>query len=319
MEVNGKKFDHLPIGPHRDTTYYTLDGQEIVTKEHVKDLGIQMSSTLKFDYHIINMVGKADILSAWILRTFRTRDTYSLKTLLKSLLVPTAEYGSVLWSPDSQGLINLIESVQRKFTSRFAEFNELDPETGLNKCVMQYWDRLKVLRVYSLERRRERYIIIFMHKIILGIYPNPGFDPKDIAYDDRFESILIRPKHCPTAKPWVQQIRYASFFHKGPKLYQTILPKIGGVQNILEPNKTNIDKFKEKLDDLLEFIPDEPGEKGCRNATTNSILDQIHHLQEGPRRPKPKKKHLENQPNQPANPNKRQKRRSHATNLPNCL
>ena len=95
MMVNGKKFIHLPIGPHRHTTYFTLDGDEIATEEHVRDLGIQMSSSLTFDYHITNMVGKAAALSAWILRTFRTRESFPLKTLLKALLVPVLEYGSV--------------------------------------------------------------------------------------------------------------------------------------------------------------------------------------------------------------------------------
>ena len=129
-----------------------------------------------------------------------------------------------------------------------------------------------------------------MHKIMLGMYPNPGFEPTDIAFDDRFESILIRPKHNPKAELWVQRLRYASFFDKGPKLYQAVLPKLGGIQNLVEPTKKNVDKFKEKLDDLLETIPDEPGEQGSRNAPTNSILDQIHNQMVGPKRPKIKKK-----------------------------
>ena len=131
--------------------------------------------------------------------------------------------------------------------------------------------------IYSMERRRERHMIMFMHKIVLGIYPNPGFDPSTFHFDDRSQSIRVMPKHVPSAEPRVQRLRSASFFAKGPKLYEAVLSKIGGVEHILEPTEENLAKFKSKLDELLEAIPDEPGEGGHRNAATNSILDQIHH------------------------------------------
>jgi hypothetical protein len=37
-----------------------------------------------------------------------------------------------------------------------------------------YWTRLKTLKLYSLERRRERYTVLYMWKIIRGLVPNPG-------------------------------------------------------------------------------------------------------------------------------------------------
>ena len=79
----------------------------------------------------------------------------------------------------------LNENVQRKFTSRIKEFNEVDEETGLNMCTVDYWERLKQLKAYSLERRRERYIIIFMYKIINQLYPNPGIDLSFIVLNMR--------------------------------------------------------------------------------------------------------------------------------------
>ena len=35
-----------------------------------------------------------------------------------------------------------------------------------------YWERLHVLKLYSLQRRRERYIIIHIWKITLHMVPN---------------------------------------------------------------------------------------------------------------------------------------------------
>ena len=276
LELNRKKFEHLHIGKNAGQPFLTLDGEEIQTKEHVRDLGIYMSNDLTFKHHIVNMVGKAITISSWILRTFRTRESYPMKILLKSLLVPILEYGSVLWSPNDQYLKNLIENVQRKFTSRFLEFNEMDEETGMLRCSTNYWDRLKKLKIYSLERRRERYTILFMHKVLTNWYPNPGFDFNDISFNDRLQSISVRPKDDPKAEPWVRRLRASSFFGKGPKLYELVLTKLGGIEALEDPE--NHDKFKRKLDELLATIPDQPTVEGLhRQALTNSILDQIRH------------------------------------------
>ena len=207
-----------------------------------------MSSDLTFKKHIVNMVGKAVAISAWILRTFKTRESYPMKTLLKSLLVPLLEYGSVLWSPNDQYLKNLIENVQSKFTSRFSEFNTVDEETGLSTCTTNYWDRLKKLKIYILERRRERYIILFMHKVITSWYPNPGIDFKDVTFNDRLQSISVRPKYDQKAEDWVKRLRASSFFSKGPKLYELVLEKLGGIAALEEPD--NHEKFKGKVDEL---------------------------------------------------------------------
>ena len=170
----------------------------------------------------------------------------------------------------------LNENVQRKFTSRIKEFNEVDEETGLNMCTVDYWERLKQLKAYSLERRRERYIIIFMYKIINQLYPNPGIDLSSIVLNVR-EGIKIPAKHDPKAPQWVQRLRTASFFSKGPRLLETVLPFIGGVACLTE-EIPNVDKFKEKLDELLETIPDQPTVPGLTcPALSNSILDQIRH------------------------------------------
>jgi hypothetical protein len=37
---------------------------------------------------------------------------------------------------------------------------------------LNYWDRLKHLGLYSLEKKRERYIILYTLKMITGLAPN---------------------------------------------------------------------------------------------------------------------------------------------------
>ena len=47
-------------------------------------------------------------------------------------------------------------------------------------CFISYSKRLDVLKLYSLQRRRERYDIIYMWKIIEGLVPNLS-DPISLA------------------------------------------------------------------------------------------------------------------------------------------
>ena len=76
-------------------------------------------------------------------------------TLFKSIVLSRLDYGSQLWSPFLIKHITQLEKIQRSFTKHI---------TGMND--MPYHERLKSLRLYSLQRRRERYCIIYIWKII---------------------------------------------------------------------------------------------------------------------------------------------------------
>ena len=72
-------------------------------------------------------------------------------TLWKCMVQPKLDYCSQLWTPSDQEAINSIESVQANFLSKVAGTDQLN-----------HWERLKLLPLYSQERRRERYMIIFL-------------------------------------------------------------------------------------------------------------------------------------------------------------
>ena len=74
-------------------------------------------------------------------------------TLYKSMVRSLLEYCSPLWNSKNIGDIQILEGVQRTFTSRIGGCYELD-----------YWERLQKLSLMSLQRRRERYIILHMWK-----------------------------------------------------------------------------------------------------------------------------------------------------------
>ena len=96
-----------------------------------------------------------------MLRTFSSRDKLTMLTLLKALVISRLDYGCQLWSPYLIKHIYLVEKVQRSFT-RF-----ISGMKGLS-----YPERLTVFKLYYLQCRRERYIIIYVWKILECLVPN---------------------------------------------------------------------------------------------------------------------------------------------------
>ena len=279
LSANGGKFEHLHFGKHGQYQLYLDDEDQLIqSKKSVKDLGVHVSCDLKFEVHINTIVRKAQKLSSWILRTFRTRAFFPMLILLKTLVVPAVEYACVVWSPTKASQIDLVESIQEKFTERFQQFREYNEEMGTYTCGTHYWDRLRKLKIYSLERRRERYLILFLYKVLIKEYPNPGFDLPITTMTPR-KGITVRPKTNPHAPDWVQTIRGASFFNKAPHLFNTLPTELRHHRFFQDPTLETVVAFKNGEDKYLSTVPDQPGKQvqshgGTRQALTNSIIHQ---------------------------------------------
>ena len=178
MQFNSSKFERISFGNFDQgeilESYRAPDNNDIQQKPQIKDLGIIITHNLLFDIHIKRIVQTAMQMSGWILRTFRSRDVVTMKTLLHSHVVSKLEYACLVWSPVERRLIDLIESVQKNFTRRIAIFQKYDDELKILICNVGYTERLQRLKLYSLERRRERYQILYVYKILLGLVLNHG-------------------------------------------------------------------------------------------------------------------------------------------------
>ena len=84
-----------------------------------------------------------------------------MMTLYKSMVRSKLEYCCPVWSPTKVTEIQKIENVQRAFTRKIVGCKDL-----------AYWERLKKLKLISLQRRRERYCIIHIWKILHDQAPN---------------------------------------------------------------------------------------------------------------------------------------------------
>ena len=96
IKFNANKFELLRYGKEQEiksaTTYKSYDDSNIDDKEQVMDLGIIMSYTATFTFHIRNIVKKARDKMGWVLRVFQSRNRSLMLKLSKSLAILLLEY-----------------------------------------------------------------------------------------------------------------------------------------------------------------------------------------------------------------------------------
>ena len=199
------------------------------------------------------MVDAAKQLCGWILRTFSTRKKDPMLLLWRSLIRSKLEYCCQLWSPTQTGDIQSLEQVQRNFIRKIKGIQHLS-----------YWQQLQELSLYSLERRRERYILLYIWRIIEGKVPN--IDSPDHA------GIKVAWHPCRGRSCAVPGVSLHS-----PKRFQVLEPRLFNVLpvNIRNMSGCTVETFKLHLDRFLATVPDKPQVRGytaMRRAESNSLL-----------------------------------------------
>ena len=265
MVFNGDKFDilrYVVSGAPVDFVYRTNEGRPISTRDTVTDLGVVMSESLNFEDHIREVSKKGRQRVGWILRVFQTREREALMTLYRSLVLPILEYCCQLWSPHTVGMMRMLEAVQRTFTYRIRGLSELN-----------YWQRLQELGLYSLERRRERYVIIYVWKVLQGLVPNFAERVTLTSYVNERRGRFCRvPSRIRQAMGRVQTAREASLPLAGPGLFNCLPQETRNYGGSLEG-------FKRRLDTFLSTVPDTPRLPNYHlQANSNSIVRQVEQL-----------------------------------------
>ena len=257
---NDDKFECIRYGKNDEirnsTAYISNNGAAIKCEEYVRDLGVTLSQDAVFSKHISEIKTSANLKAGWILRTFQTRDKLLLKTLWKSLVAPILDYCCQLWSPRSVGQIQSLEKVQNNFFSKITGLSQLD-----------YWQQLETLKMLSLERRRERYICIYVWKTLEAMVPNFGLES---TYNLRRGRLCIVPPITRGASQRIQTIRFNSLGVFGPRLFNCLPVSIRNMSGC------SLNSFKRALDRHLSTIPDQPRvPKMVRYCTkpSNSLID----------------------------------------------
>ena len=247
----GDLLQELPFSP-LTMSYTSSAGEALYPSESIRDLGVIISHDLSWSRHICETVTKARSVASWVLSVFKTRNKDVMLTLYKSLVRSILEFNSPVWNPIKIGEIQAIEGVQKTFTSRISALKNDD-----------YWKRLKEMSLMSLQRRRERYIILQVWKILRGLSPNDiGMKFRETS---RRGTMAITPPLVKGCSQRNQSLYDGSFAVLGARLWNVVPAEIKSLRTF--------QAFKEKLSQFLATFPDNPPVRGYSCANSNSLLD----------------------------------------------
>ena len=128
---------------------------------------------------------------------------------------------------------------------------------------LNYRERFSELKLVSLQRRRERYIILMMWKILHNVVPNSS----DIQFKttSRYGVVAVIPPLSRSCSLQNQSLYDGSFTVIGTKLWNKVPQTVKAAESFI--------KFKCSLSDFLALITDQPPVAGYSSSWTNSLVD----------------------------------------------
>ena len=214
----------LALAPHKcsvlkikkkevtDDAEFSIGNHMVDEQSQVKDLGILVSSDMKWSGHINTICHKASVKSYQILKSFKSKNIWTLWKLFLTYIRPQLEYNSPVWSPYAKGDIDRLENIQRNFTKRAFE--------RCNIPFKDYNDRMNKINILSLKNRREFLDQIFIYKLINNFYDlkfSSFFSFKESFYFLRSHPLQISVNQDFTILQWTN-----SFFVRGPKCWNEL-------------------------------------------------------------------------------------------------
>ena len=205
---------------------YFLDGNKLAEVESESDLGLVISSDLKWDEHIKSSLNKANKMIAWISRNVICRSKVVMTKIYKCLIRPHLEYCVQLWSPSvshgNWGVIYDLEKVQRKFTNLIDDVGTLS-----------YGARLEKLGLTTLAERRIRGDLIEAFKIIKN----------EVDYGQDIFTLGRSGRNLLSSGLRVSNFR-KTFFSERVVQYWNVLPNFVKQSTSVDNFKTNLRVFK---------------------------------------------------------------------------
>ena len=131
--------------------------------ESIKYLGVTITKDLKWNTHISNVCTKANRTLGFLRRNLFSCPQDVREAAYKGLVRPILEYGSSVWDPHYEGLIDDLEKEQKR-TARFVTRNY----TYEKGSMTDHADILKKLKWESLQKRRKDNRIILLYKGLKG-------------------------------------------------------------------------------------------------------------------------------------------------------
>ena len=201
----------------------------------MKDLGVQITSDFKPSVQCAEAAKRANRALYQLTKTVASRKPEVLVPLYKAYVRPHLEYCVQAWNPILVKDKKTLEAVQRRFTRLFGDIRS-----------RPYFDRLKALNLFSMERRRLRGDLIVTFKII------KGFSETGKQLFSLNTNLALRGHELKLLKPRAMTRLRANFIsHRVINSWNKLPPKV-----VLA---TTVVAFKKLLDECWEALfPDLP-------------------------------------------------------------
>ena len=182
LSLAPSKCEHLTVAcKHKSpaNNIFNVGFHNIKSVSVVKDLGTHVSDNLKWSCHVSYIYNVASMCAFQVLHSFSSKNIWTLLKAYTTYVRPKLEYNTVVWSPFLHKDINLVESVQKKFTRHIC--------IRCNISFNPYNDHLSKFNINSLEYRRLEFVLILMFKIChnlcdLHFYKFSNFANVDTIY-----------------------------------------------------------------------------------------------------------------------------------------
>jgi hypothetical protein len=163
MRLNESKCKVMHIGKENQQYMYTINTSQnavmILSKSTLeRDLGVMISSDLKWKHHTAYCANKANRVLGMLKRTFEHFDLDMVKILYTTFVRPHLEFAASVWNPYAANDISLLEKVQRRATKLVPALKSL-----------AYEKRLVAMNLTELADRRIRGDMIQLYKFMHGI------------------------------------------------------------------------------------------------------------------------------------------------------
>lgn len=166
MFLNVSKCNVITFSKKKDiiSSDYLIDDTVLKRVHTINDLGVTLDSKINFNSHVDKIVNDSRRVLGFVKRRAKEfDDPYVTKSLYQSLVRSKLEYASVVWNTSGKTRSARIESVQKQFLL-FALRN-LGWRTD-TYVLPSYTDRLKLLNMQTLEKRRSNYDTMFAFDLL---------------------------------------------------------------------------------------------------------------------------------------------------------
>ena len=184
MQFNAEKCKIMHVGRQNPRYTYKMGEHVLGTTDVEKDIGVQVKSDLKPSENCAKAARTANTVLGQIVRSFSYRDRRTFVGLYKLYVRPHLEFASAAWSPWTRADIDVLEKVQKRAIGIISGMGGLD-----------YAERLRALKMDTLEERRRESDMVETYKIMNGLSADPAiwFAPAGQPGNDRVTRLTADP------------------------------------------------------------------------------------------------------------------------------